>query len=222
MAKSRWAFWTALAVAVAGPVSLATPASSQELEGFPAFEVAMTAEPAANADTIFTCCDHGFTPNGTVTIEVFDSPGGPSLFGPADISTDQDGYFWVGPDEHGLDLEPGMHVVVGDAELAIMKELTLADIGFRRLSPGNDTAVGTAPAGSSLWVWVGYSALDVGAYLQPTADEAGVWTADFSSVFDVQARMGGNVHLEDGDGDTTRAGIPARPGSQHQPRMQGR
>jgi hypothetical protein len=46
--------------------------------------------------------------------------------------------------------------------------------------------------------------------VQTYADATGRWTADFEGDFDVLPRMGGTVHLADDDGDTTRAGIPAR------------
>ena len=194
---------------------VAAPASAQE--EVPSFEVAMTAEPAAAADSIFTCCGNGFTPDAEITVQVFDSPAGTSLYGPATITTDADGNFWLTRDVHGLDLVPGMYVEVIDPNIPITKGLTLADISYRSISPGRDVAQGTAPPGSEVYVTVDDYALTVQSYEIVFANSRGVWTADFSSDFDVQPRMGGTVHLQDPDGDTTRAGRVVRSGPEGRP-----
>lgn len=177
---------------------------------WPTFEVAMTPELSMPGDTIFTCCGEGWMRDASVTVQVFKGQGGASLFGPYSVANDEEGGFAVWPDELELDLLAGMYVVVTGNQTGFAKDLTLADISLDLLDAETDTASGKAPAGSWLWVEAGVPNTDNAiGFGGVQADESGLWFADFGAQgFDITPEMGGAVHLADGDGDTTRAGIP--------------
>ncbi|MEX2546619.1 MAG: PxKF domain-containing protein [Chloroflexota bacterium] len=189
-----------------------------EVTAQPQFEVAMTPEVSMDADFIFVCCGEGWRTDPSVSVTVFDAPGGTILFGPYSVPTDAEGSFEIGPGAHGLDLVPGMYVVVTGDTTGITKELTLSELTFEDLDAETDTASGTAPAGSEVAIEAGLPDSD-GFFccLWDVADESGNWYVDFGAEgFDVTGQMGGTVHLPDEDGDTTRAGIPAPGGPQYQ------
>jgi hypothetical protein len=174
----------------------------------PVFEVSLTDDGGIAGDVIFVCCGEGFTPDATVSVEVYDSPGGASRFA-GSATTDFEGSFAVGPGTHGLDMAPGMYVVVTDDTTFIAKDMVLADITFEGIDPDTEVATGTAPPGAEVHVGVGDPFHGEFCCISTTADTSGDWSVDFDDVgFDVDPRMGGTVHLTDGDGDTTRAGIP--------------
>jgi hypothetical protein len=174
----------------------------------PVFEVVLTSEASASADSIFACCDEGWTPDSSVTVQIFDEPGGTSLFGPASVPTDLAGDFQVDAQTHGVDLVPGMQVMVTDDTTSIAKDLTLAEMSFDILDPDSDTASGTAPPEADVWVDVIVPGTESGFNVSVVADGSGNWFADFGAEgLDVTADMGGTAIVDDGDGDSTRAGI---------------
>jgi hypothetical protein len=174
----------------------------------PVFEVAITPEPSSTPDTIFACCDEGWTADSSVTVTIFDGPGGSALYGPAVIPTDSAGDFRVSPEVHGLDLVPGMVVVVTDDTTSITKQLVLAEMSFDALDPDAYVASGTAPSGAEVWVEPVVPYEEGEFALTVVADDSGAWFADFGAEgFDVTPFMGGTAIIDDEDGDSTRAGI---------------
>jgi hypothetical protein len=145
----------------------------------------------------------GFTPDSTVTLEVFDSPGG-ALLSSETQSTDPEGNFFAVFDSPCVDLVPGMHIVVADDATGFTKELTLTDMTWDVLDPDTDTAAGTAPPNEFL---------EVGGFSEDTnqqvqADGDGNWFVDFGAVgVDITPDMLKGeqaAYIGDGDGDNTR------------------
>jgi uncharacterized repeat protein (TIGR01451 family) len=148
-----------------------------------------------------------FTPNSSVTVAIFDSPGGSLLFS-GSAATGEFGEFGVSQDATGVALVPGMQVTVTDDTTSGTKELTLVPITFDVLNPITDTASGTAPPNAT----VSLEIFDSGGefFRQLTADGSGAWSVDLGAAgFDV-INGGGNASVRDADDDSTEAdrGVP--------------
>lgn len=159
----------------------------------------------------------GFTADDSVTVQIFDAPGGSSLFGPQSFPTDEHGNFFVAPDAHGVSLDPGYFLTATDDTRAITKELTLVAVTFDPLDADTDTASGTAPPNAEVFVDVFGHEGGSGASLAVTADGDGNWVADFGAEgFDVTGNMGGvaQVNDDDGDGSAASSSVPVPPAFQ--------
>jgi uncharacterized repeat protein (TIGR01451 family) len=149
-----------------------------------------------------------FTPNASVDVTIFESSGGALLFSGSVATGGEFGDFELGFDTHGVDLDPGMHIVVTDGVTSAAKELTLVSVSFDVLDPFTDTASGTAPPNAKVVLEV----FDSGGefFKETTADGTGAWTVDLGAEgFDV-IEGGGNASVRDDDGDGTVAdrGVP--------------
>jgi uncharacterized repeat protein (TIGR01451 family) len=150
------------------------------------------------------CCFGGningdsFTVNSSVTVEIFDSPGGTLLVSDS-VPTDRFGNFGFDLESTGVSLAPGMHVVAADGTTSDVKELTLVALTFDALNFTNDTASGTASPGTTVLVGV----FD-GPSLEVVTNGSGDWFADFGAQgFDVTFAMGAIAQILDSDGDST-------------------
>jgi hypothetical protein len=144
----------------------------------------------------------GFTPDDSVTIEIFEAFEGPSLFFFDSVGTDGDGSFNLEPQE-GVDLVPGTYIVVTGSE----KTLVMVDISFDVFDTVGDVIAGTADPGMVVDFGVGNEGSGVGG--QATADGSGDWSVSLNTeefgFFDLTAEMGGQVWVSDDDGDQTVA-----------------
>ena len=140
-----------------------------------------------------------FTPNSTVTFEIFESVGGPLKFGPESRQTGQEGNAGL---VYNL-LEPGNEVIATDVASSIVKRAVVVPLTVGTVDTVTDTASGTAPPGAQVHVT---------AHGPPgapaEADQAGVWVKDFAAEgVDITVSTSVTAHIFDADGDVVRAFI---------------
>ncbi|MEO8356475.1 MAG: ABC transporter substrate-binding protein, partial [Chloroflexota bacterium] len=129
-------------------------------------------------------------PNGEVTININGSEA-------ATIQTNEMGAF--GTDFDGLDpFIPGMDFVVTDG--LNTKAMTTAVLEITNVDVESDTVTGLADSGQILSVWVHENWPGV----QVSADISGIWTADFSGVWDIVPSTSGAAQVNDDDRDGSR------------------
>jgi len=131
----------------------------------------------------------GFLPNASVDVDVNGSV--------SSVATDGTGRFWLNLNS---DLVPGDVVTAGDGTTS--KSLTLADLTFDSLDSVTDVVSGSGAPNTMTVVNVG-SNEEWSSDIMVMSDDTGAWTADFSSVFDVQPGMVASVYQLDDDGDQT-------------------
>jgi uncharacterized repeat protein (TIGR01451 family) len=149
-----------------------------------------------------------FTPNATVDVEIFESPGGALLFSGSVPTGGEFGDFGLDVETHGVDLLPGTHIVVTDGVSSATKAVTLVPLTFDMLDPLTDTASGTTSPNATVFLEVFDSGGEIS--VQTTADGTGAWSVDLGAEgFDV-VQGGGIATVQDDDGDGTVAdrGIP--------------
>jgi hypothetical protein len=160
-----------------------------------------------------------FTPGGTVTVEIFSMEGGTLLFSDTQPigASNPLGSFEFGPEDHGLDLVPGMYVTASDNATGITKELTLVAITFDVLDPVNDVAAGTAPPGDPLFLQVQVVDPEDTAEDDPVvlgeitpADANGDWLFVHPDAA-IEPDMRGTICHADLDGDCSAADYVAAP-----------
>jgi putative spermidine/putrescine transport system substrate-binding protein len=140
---------------------------------------------------------------GDLNISIFDTPDeGANLLWSGEQVADESGFIVVGPDIHGLDLQPGNLLVVSDDD--IQKSLILQPITMTMLNIFNDSMAGYAPMGADVWAAAGPQEWQERIMVQadPTT---GYWFADFASIgFDITVDMQpwscfAQIFDEDGD-----------------------
>lgn len=143
-----------------------------------------------------------FTPNSEVELEVFDSPGGESLYGPVTRTTDPTGSvppIYLGL-EHDIDLVPGTYIVMTDRATATTKTLELMPVVIDRVDPDADVIEGRAPPGEIILLRSVQFAHVVHEFV---TDSAGNWRADFSGTLDFTFEEAFLAWVFDDDGDVT-------------------
>lgn len=143
-----------------------------------------------------------FSPLANLEVTV-EKQNGEVVYTSDSVTADEGGNFWIDRNLVNLNLLPGMTITAVDPLLG-EKTLTLMPLSLDAVDLETDVITGTAPAGSELIVNAGneFDARDVIV----TADDQGVWLADFSAAeFDLLPRMGFAANLEDEDGDRTVA-----------------
>jgi len=156
---------------------------------------------------------NSFTPNSSVTIDIYDADDNPLLT--KTVPTDGSGDLWIEGHEHGVNLQPFMVIEVSDSVSDLVKELTLEDISLDVFDIEDDLVQGTAPAGRLVNVHVyddsnnQYHEMDVLA----ESDES--WTANFGTI-GVNLHEGFNPEamLFDLEGNATVANLPDPPSVQ--------
>jgi Tol biopolymer transport system component len=154
----------------------------------------------------------GFTPNGSVTIEIYASEGGDRLFGEPRVADDT-GHYFMGGEEHEFDLVPGMFLTVTDdgADPSVVKDLTLEPLTLDLVDYDNDVVTGTAPNVEMVNVSAGNDSGHCGFDVAVTD---GMWSADFAVggpgdcpdvPFNITEEHGFSAQLFDEDGDATVA-----------------
>jgi hypothetical protein len=102
-------------------------------------------------------------------------------------------------DTGSFEIEPGDLITVSDDQGS--KDLTVSALTVDTIDMEGNVVSGTAPADSSLEVYVSDDAIDVG--IDVTADGSGVWQADFNGSFDIRPGTWGSAAVLDTDGDAT-------------------
>jgi len=152
-----------------------------------------------------------FLPGASLTLEVFDAPGGTLLWGD-NRTTDALGFVSVEEWEHSVDLIAGNAIVVSDG--VATKELELEAVTLDVFDPSSDYLAGTAPpATGGRLVWVGTGNASSGCGMDLMADAvSGAWEADFSTQpCDVTEDMWAAAQVFDTDGDASEANPPPPP-----------
>ena len=85
-----------------------------------------------------------FSKNADVTMELYESQGGNSIYGPATLRTEGSGSAWVNLWEHGIDLIPGMYITAYDHNLNFTKSLEIEPFTFEEMNTANDIVRGTS------------------------------------------------------------------------------
>ncbi|MDQ3982368.1 MAG: hypothetical protein M3271_06765 [Actinomycetota bacterium] len=134
-----------------------------------------------------------------LTVGIFASPGATTPLSTDVVTADAIGFFDLGPEVHGQDLAPGMHVVVGDGSTT--KEVTLEPLTIDYFSTETDSSFGTADPGTT--VLAGWSCCDLGDGMLVVADGNGDWSASFAPD-DIPEGSTGHASVRDADGDTTQ------------------
>ena len=142
----------------------------------------------------------GFAPNGTVTVTIWQAPGGTELYSGTTPTWD-DGSYWIDREQHTVDLEPGMQIAVTDG--TDTKDLTLVPFEVVSVDPANDVVSGTGPAGEQVFVDV-WDRNDEG-WQSVTADGSGDWSADFAGTLDLTSSAHASASVQDADRDQTMA-----------------
>lgn len=142
----------------------------------------------------------GFAPSGSVTVSIYQSPGGALLWS-GSVPTDTGGRFSAQQQDHWQDLVPGMRVVADDG--VVTKDLVLADVSIGTVDRLADTVSGGAPAGSTVYVdlWDRFA----GQSFDTTAGAGNSWTLDVSGTYDIAGGTEVQASVRDDDGDTTSA-----------------
>jgi hypothetical protein len=108
---------------------------------------------------------------------------------------------WVGFNISGIfDLQPFHVVVMNHGDIFKVHEVT--ELAVTMTDPAVDIISGTAAPYSEVNVWVNWVE---GAFVWATADGEGVWSADFTGVYDLEHGTGGVAAQFDDDGDGTWA-----------------
>ncbi len=144
-----------------------------------------------------------FTPDSQVEIEVFESRGGRSIYGPVRGDTDDEGEFitdfGVNP---GPDLRPGNFIRVTDLATSTVKELELQDLEIESVDPATDLVAGHAPPNSTLGVHV---ACESTRQIDLAAGPDGRWIANFGAIgFDIGNDTSFFAFIGDSDGDNDK------------------
>jgi Ca2+-binding RTX toxin-like protein len=153
-----------------------------------------------------------FTPDSDVSFELYDSPGGSLLAGPATMKTDGSGgavYNRLPP------IRVGNEVRATDVATGIVKSLVVLSLSVDAVDLDADTVSGTATAGSSVSVNATQPDGSV-PNVTTTADSSGKWIADFGADhIDLTGSTGIGAWIFDSDGDkTTTAPRPGCPATQ--------
>lgn len=112
-----------------------------------------------------------FPPNTSVSFEIYASPGGALLFGPATRTTDGTGSVYLNREEHSVDLVAGIHAVVSDGTTT--KAVTLAALTIDSVDAGTNVVSGTAPPNTTVSVFATDEFSNIPASLDTTADGTG-------------------------------------------------
>ena len=122
---------------------------------------------------------YNFSPDRDVRIQIFDSEGGNLLREFLDY-VQGDTYFQADHQEHGIDLQPGMYLMVEDLETGKTSDLLLENLTFDGVDYDNDVAWGQADAGAEVVVRANY--FFESYEVDVIADSSGNWAADFSTL----------------------------------------
>jgi Ca2+-binding RTX toxin-like protein len=144
----------------------------------------------------------GFTPSSSVRFRVYESVGGPLIYGPLTMQTDGTGFSQAQSDVV-IDIVPGNYVTVTETSSSTVKALEVSPLTIDAKDAAADTVSGTARPGDT--VWVGLQGSPNGAVA--VADEAGLWTASFTGGpdpgQDVTEQSGPVASVFDPDFDST-------------------
>ncbi len=150
-----------------------------------------------------------FTPDRPVHVQIYDAEGG-SLLAEVETMADGNTQFNVNYDQHGIDLQAGMYILVTDTETGKTASLTLAFLTFDAVDYDADTAVGQADPGvqvvvSADWLFDHFETT-------VTADPSGNWFADFAALgADLTPDWGIQAKVYDAELDATVANAPQPP-----------
>ncbi|MCB2178834.1 hypothetical protein KQH61_05420 [bacterium] len=129
---------------------------------------------------------------------------------------DLDEIAYMGPDMHGLDLQPGNYLVISDG--VNEKGLVLEPIATLMFNTLEDYMAGTAPFGRDVQVGVGFANYQdtiwvVADEVIPGDPETGGWYADFTGVTDMieGMRWWSWAQIYDADWDANEGLNPTRP-----------
>ena len=171
---------------------------------FPATGIVSAQEPAPFI-RISTSNDYlqadNFTPNAMVTFTVYASQDSSDVVLEISRQADQAGLVFIDGWEHSADLVAGNYVIATDG--TIEKRLVLQPLTMEVFDPVTDLITGTATPGQAVWVLAGNNIIGYPGGMWVEADPNGLWTADFSSMFDFTDEMWGGAVIYDEDGDFT-------------------
>ena len=150
------------------------------------------------------------TPDSSATLWIYESEGGPQVAGsPFTVSTNWLGEMTFEGSENGVDLLPGMHIVVQDHDLpAIEKEVSLVEVTIETPDFENNVLNGTGPENTLLTVEVFNHENGEEYFMEVLTDENGNWTVDFISEFNEPIPNGdrcAHIKFYDEDGDASVA-----------------
>ncbi len=152
-----------------------------------------------DVDTVYA---EGLPPSAPMSFQIFDSPGGASLYGPVTRDAQSQGTAYLFLYEHGVDLVPGLYVVATDLSTGVERQLEIAELYIDDIDELNDVVSGRAPPGSSVRISV--RGFWTSNEVTVTTDSGGNWQADFSvRGFDVTGGAYLTAKTSDADGDTT-------------------
>jgi hypothetical protein len=187
------------------------------LNSLPASPVAIENESKIQGNLTFDWINlEKFTPDTSVTIEIFENESGPMVGNPHMVQTDSDGNVSFDGREFETNLQPGMYILATDDDIDIVYELLLEDLSIDVFDTDLDIVAGKAPPEALLLVNVHDETIDKGYGMETTADSDGNWSADFMAELnvDLNENMNPQVTLSGEGGDGTIAEFPGYPSLQ--------
>ncbi len=138
-----------------------------------------------------------FTPSNTITLEIYDSPGGGWIYDDV-VGTDGCGFAFLDLWEV-VDLYPGTYIWAHDDATNLVKDLELRYLTLDYWDPGEGLVEGTADPFEEVQVGV-YTDAGPEEYLMTvSADGVGYWTADFPENFTDEYWPAVRIYDEDRD-----------------------
>jgi hypothetical protein len=153
---------------------------------------------------------YNFSPDRNVRIQIFDSEGGNLLQEFLDYAQG-DTQFQADHQEHGIDLQPGMYLIVEDLETGKISDLLLQNLTFEGVDYDTDTAWGQAGPGAQVVVRANHI-FDSYEVTVIAEDPSGDWFADFGALgADLTTDWDLRAHIFDLENDATVADVPQPP-----------
>ncbi|MBI5943074.1 MAG: PKD domain-containing protein [Chloroflexi bacterium] len=146
---------------------------------------------------------YDWTPGATVNISIDDpaTPQNPDKTGSAVVGASDwnpDDYYFSLDLRNIYDIKPGFVVTVTDGQ--IIKEHVVTNLVVTGIDEPNNVISGTADPNVHLQVNVHNQS---GANMQVDSNAGGIWSADFTGLYDLQLGDNGRVEEFDSDGDST-------------------
>lgn len=148
---------------------------------------------------------HGFKfpPHSTIYLEILETSGGLSVFGPEEISVGPDGSFIRSLYDLPCDIAvPGNEVVTAATDIIPEKRLEIQPLSITNVDTTDDKVIGLAEPYQEVFVQVGFWIY----YEERTteADASGTWIADFNELgFDIEIWMPAIASVIDNENDKT-------------------
>ena len=155
-------------------------------------------------DTYAGIWAYDFTANNTITIQLYDSPGGSLIWENTSLPTDGDGFHFSHYNTLGCYfIQAGNYIKVIDNFTANYKDVVYPTLTITEVNSASAVVTGTSDPSQEVTVYTSDDD-EQEVSLSPTADGSGDWTADFTSIGSTAIASSASVEIYDADNDTVR------------------